>query len=598
MPLDFRNTNSLWASVVAETLARLGLQTAILCPGSRSTPLTVAFAEHPAIEALPMLDERSAAFFALGCAKRQRHPVALVCTSGTAGANFYPAVIEAYESGVPLLLFTADRPPELRDCASGQTIDQQKLFGRFVAHYSELAIPAASLEMLAYLRQSLVHGWQLAQGGSQVPGAVHFNCPFRDPLAPIADPTAQGVREGLDEARFFAAVAESAKGIAPLEPKPLPLAIPPNISATLSRWQACGRGVVIAGPASPVDPHRYCQAVGELSHVLGWPVLAEGLSPLRNYAHLSAALISTYDVVLRQPARAIALRPDCVLQLGPLPTSKVLRQWLQTHQPERWILGNGRNLDPLHGPSHHWAMDVDTLLTALKQTALPTNPANSDNAYRQQWLKVEKSSRETLDLALAAEPALVESKVAWLLSQHLPADTPFLIANSMPVRDIEYFWQPGSRRIQPYFSRGANGIDGTLSTAMGLAHRNRSAVLLTGDLAFLHDTNGLLNARQLGGHLTVLLINNNGGGIFEMLPIAAFDTVFEPYFAMPQAVDLALLCRAYGVGYQAILAEKDLVAAIAVLPEQGIRILEVTCDRARSAQQRKQLLQLGMHPAQ
>ncbi|MEN8444877.1 MAG: 2-succinyl-5-enolpyruvyl-6-hydroxy-3-cyclohexene-1-carboxylic-acid synthase, partial [Cyanobacteria bacterium J06555_13] len=176
MPLDFRNTNSLWVSVAVETLARLGLQTAVLCPGSRSTPLTFAFAAHPDIESLPILDERSAAFFALGCAKRQHRPVAIVCTSGTAGANFYPAVIEAYESGVPLLIFTADRPPELRDCASGQTIDQQKLYGSFTRHYSEMAVPTAEVHMLAYVRQTLVHGWRCAIAPSA--GPVHYNCPF------------------------------------------------------------------------------------------------------------------------------------------------------------------------------------------------------------------------------------------------------------------------------------------------------------------------------------------------------------------------------------------------------------------------------------
>ncbi|MGB3766726.1 MAG: 2-succinyl-5-enolpyruvyl-6-hydroxy-3-cyclohexene-1-carboxylic-acid synthase, partial [Phormidesmis sp.] len=204
MALDFRNVNSLWASVAVETLARLGLQTAVICPGSRSTPLTYAFARHSKIEALPILDERSAAFFALGCAKKQFRPVALVCTSGTAGANFYPAVIEAYESGVPLLLLTADRPPEMRDCASGQTIDQQKLFGRFVRYYSEMAVPVASLAMLGYLRQTLVSGW--SQAIAPHAGPIHFNCPFQDPLPPLPDGTAEQLEQDFNEKKFFSEV--------------------------------------------------------------------------------------------------------------------------------------------------------------------------------------------------------------------------------------------------------------------------------------------------------------------------------------------------------------------------------------------------------
>ncbi len=201
MPLDFRNVNSLWASVAAETLARLGLQTVIVCPGSRSTPLTFAFANHPDIEALPVLDERSAAFFALGCAKRQHLPVALLCTSGTAGANFYPAIIEAYESNIPLLVFTADRPPELRDCASGQTIDQQKLYGGFVKSYSELAVPESRPEMLAYLRQTLVSAWGKAI--TAPPGPIHFNCPFRDPLPPLADGETEQLATDFDYRSLF-----------------------------------------------------------------------------------------------------------------------------------------------------------------------------------------------------------------------------------------------------------------------------------------------------------------------------------------------------------------------------------------------------------
>ncbi|MBE9063591.1 2-succinyl-5-enolpyruvyl-6-hydroxy-3-cyclohexene-1-carboxylic-acid synthase [cf. Phormidesmis sp. LEGE 11477] len=581
MPIDFRNTNSLWASVAVETLARLGLQTAILCPGSRSTPLTFAFANHPQIEALPILDERSAAFFALGCAKRQHRPVAIVCTSGTAGANFYPAVIEACESGVPLLVFTADRPPEMRDCASGQTIDQINLYGGFVKRFVEMMVPMADLSMLAYLRQTLVSGWESAI--ALQPGPIHFNCPFRDPLPPIADDSTRVVKAGFDIGKFFYSVSASATTkVQAFLLTSLPIA----------DWQQFETGIIVAGPADPSDPLSYCKTVSHLSQRLGWPVIAEGLSPLRNYSALNLALVSTYDLILRDRDRAKKLVPQGVIQLGALPTSKVLRQWLSMHQPQRWIIGPQRNLDPLHGPTRHLTLEI----AALIQTSSAVFPIEN-SIYQQQWLTYEGEMRRAIREKMAAESTLVESKVVWLLSQHLPEQTPLFVANSMPVRDLESFWLPNDRQIQPVFSRGANGIDGTLSTAMGLAHRNRPAVLLSGDLAFLHDTNGLLNTAQIDGHLTVVLINNGGGGIFEMLPVADFSPTFEKYFVTPQSVKFSYLCQAYGIEYRLVQTAEDLVKCIEVLPKQGIRVLEIGADqhtsvayRQQSVAQRKNLL--------
>ncbi|MEL6263157.1 MAG: 2-succinyl-5-enolpyruvyl-6-hydroxy-3-cyclohexene-1-carboxylic-acid synthase [Cyanobacteria bacterium J06626_6] len=590
MPIDFRNTNSLWASVAVETLARLGLKTAILCPGSRSTPLTFAFAAHSHIEALAVLDERSAAFFALGCAKHQHLPVALVCTSGTAGANFYSAVIEAYESEVPLLIFTADRPPELRDCAAGQTIDQQKLYGGFVQYYSELAVPVAEAGMLAYLRQALVNGWRQAVSGLR--GPVHFNCPFRDPLPPLPDDSTRSLSTTFSAKTFFAHVVP-------------PAVSTPDSALPIRTWEQTQNGLIIAGPVTPQHPEAYCQAVSTLSQRLGWPVLAEGLSPLRNYRPMNPALLSTYDIILRRSDRAASLVPDQVIQLGPLPISKVLRQWLQVHQPSRWIVGSLRNLDPLHGPAQILTTDVFALARQLKALESPnadSEKTDSEKAdYVQRWLAYEKVERQRLMAELWAEEALLESKVVWLLSQHLPLETPLFVANSMPVRDVEYFWLPGDRRVRPVFSRGANGIDGTLSTAMGVAHLNAPTVLLTGDLAFLHDTNGLLNVSQLSGHLSVVVINNGGGGIFEMLPISQFydvcegtsEKIFEKYFLTPQNVVLSSLCEAYGVTHCQVTTAAELEEKISVLPASGVRVLEVICDRQQSVAQRKRLLNAG-----
>ena len=288
MPLlDFRNTNSLWASVLVETLVRLGLQTAVVSPGSRSTPLTMALASHPKVDAVPILDERSAAFFGLGVAKRTGLPVVLVCTSGTAGANYYPAVIEAKESRVPLLVLTADRPPELRDCASGQTIDQQKLFGNFPNWYAELATPLPDLEMLRYLRQTLLQAWTR----TLVPtaGPVHLNCPFRDPLAPLTDGSVAHLEEAIDNS-FFASIASKP----PCCNYGLKSASSFNSPTFLDRRT----GLIWAGISTFRCSTAYCRAVAILGDNLktGPVQWRKGLSPLRNHEGTQHYLVTTYDI--------------------------------------------------------------------------------------------------------------------------------------------------------------------------------------------------------------------------------------------------------------------------------------------------------------
>ncbi len=588
MPLDFRNPNTVWASILVETLHRLGLTTAVICPGSRSTPLAVAFAQHEQIEAIPILDERSAAFFALGRARQSRVPVALVCTSGTAGANFYPAAIEARESRVPLLILTADRPPELRHCHSGQTIDQQKLYGTYPNWQAELALPSVGIGMLRYLRQTLVFAWERSR--FPVPGPVHLNLPFRDPLAPISQIDPDALPSPFELEEFFTNLTAAAP------PLPATAYLP------FSEWQQCDRGIIIAGPAQPRDPQEYCQAIAQLSQALGWAVLAEGLSPLRNYANLNPYLISTYDLILRNRTLAQQLAPAMVVQIGELPTSKELRAWLNECQPQRWIIEPSEdNLDPLHGKTTHLRIAIEHWEEALSLHANMTSNGNSQpskkpkttrkhqkpkSRYLQNWCEFDIEVRRRVDEKLKAIAPLFEGKVAWLLSQVLPPQTPLFIASSTPVRDVEFFWTPGNAKVRPYFNRGANGIDGTLSTALGMAYRNQSSVLLTGDLALLHDTNGFLLRSRFVGHLTIVLINNHGGGIFEMLPIAQFEPPFEEFFATPQAINFAPLCLTYGVEYQLIESWEQLKMLLNPLPTEGIRVLEVRTDRKADAKWR------------
>lgn len=562
MTLDFRNTNSLWSSVLVETLTRSGLSHAVISPGSRSTPLAFALVRHAAVECLPVLDERSAAFFALGLARRTRRPVLLLCTSGSAGANYFPAIIEAHESRVPLLVITADRPPELRECASGQTIDQQKYFGGHVDWYHELAVPEPRLDLLRYLRQTARQAWRRAMAG----GPVHLNQPFRDPLPPVEDASGQPLREGLDEA-FFAWPDE-----------------PEQVGTLQLRQRATTtRGLIVAGPAQPADPATYAAHVLDLSRRLGWPVLADVLSPVRHYAAAASVVVSAYDAILRHATVARDLVPRTVLCLESWPTSKVLRGWLEQSQAEIVLVSTViGSRDALHGRTREICAPV-TALTADERT-----PA--DRAYLDAWQRAETSVRSVLDAELAGETlGRFEGKAAWLLARHLPPGTTLCVASSMPVRDVEYLWPANDRGVRLAFSRGANGIDGTLSTALGMAHGGAPTVLLTGDLALLHDTNGLLSAARLNGSLTIVLINNRGGGIFEHLPVAQFDPPFEEFFATPQSVDFGTLAAAYGVAHEEVSDWGRFAALVSTLPSRGVRLLEVPTDRKRDAALRKRL---------
>ncbi|MEH1884734.1 2-succinyl-5-enolpyruvyl-6-hydroxy-3-cyclohexene-1-carboxylic-acid synthase [Nostoc sp.] len=568
MPIAFRNVNQLWAYILTETLKRLRLTCAIVCPGSRSTPLAVAFAQQvPEIEAISILDERSAAFFALGQAQATGRPVVIVCTSGTAGANFYSAVIEASYSRVPLLILTTDRPPELRDCHSGQTIDQLRLYGNYPNWQTELALPSADLGMLAYLRQTVIHSWERTQTPTK--GPVHLNIPFRDPLAPLPDGIDLSyLRSQFHPEDFFAGVAN-------------PFPIPHSPFPIPQKWKECDRGIIIAGVAQPSQPEEYCRAIAHLSQTLKWPVLAEGLSPVRNYAKLNPYLISTYDLILRNQQLAKQLAPEMVIQVGEMPTSKELRTWIDATQPRRWVIDKSdQNLDPLHGRTTHLRISVEEIKVEERNLSLSSD-------YLQQWCDAEAKVRLAVDETMGKIDEIIESKAAWLISQILPPGTPLFIANSMPVRDVEYFWKPNNLGVRSHFNRGANGIDGTLSTALGIAHRQQSSVMLTGDLALLHDTNGFLIRNKFVGHLTIVLINNNGGGIFEMLPIAKFDPPFEEFFGTPQNIDFAQLCATYNVQHELITFWQQLQERLNPLPATGIRVLELQTNRKLDAKWRQ-----------
>jgi 2-succinyl-5-enolpyruvyl-6-hydroxy-3-cyclohexene-1-carboxylate synthase len=302
-------------------------------------------------------------------------------------------------------------------------------------------------------------------------------------------------------------------------------------------------------------------------------------------------LISTYDAILRNGDRAQELTPELVIRIGEMPTSKVLREWLAKVEPETWIVDpSPRSIDPIHGKSRQIFGCIEDLafLKRERDMAFTNRPPAPNTGGTKQWLDYEAQLRSQLDNLFQTNSEIIESKVAWLLPQVCPENTAVFISNSTPVRDVEYFWPPNNRHLIPFCNRGANGIDGILSTALGIAQSGQPTVLLTGDLALLHDTNGFLIRQHFQGSLTIVLINNNGGGIFGMLPIAKFEPPFKDFFATPQNIDFHQLCQTYGVPHHAITNWQELTQRLAQLPDRGIQVLEVECDRIKDTRWRQE----------
>lgn len=572
-PLCQANVSVFWGGAIAEILSRLGVKYAILPPGSRSTPLLVGFGVNEKIESISILDERSAAFFALGLAKKTNTPVALICTSGTAAANFYPAIIEARMTKVPLIVLTADRPPELRDCHAGQTIDQVKMYGNYPLFYKELAVPEADMGLFRYMRQMVVHAWERSQFPQA--GPVHLNLPFRDPLAPVIDDKFVNFLNNIDLEAFF-------DGAYP-RPKPEFILNKFDIELIIEEMKHIEKGLIVVGTIQPSNPEAFSKAIGKIANVLGWPVLAEGLSPIRNFTSYVPNLITRYDAILRNEKIANDLHADAVINIGDLPTSKVLRAWLKERNAKTWVIEDStENVDLLH-------RDAITIRTNIIHLAQHVTGYNPETAYSNKWRYLESQAEAIMDHRFASCDRIAEAKVAWLLPQILPPRTPIFVSTSMPVRDVEFFWRKNNNAIQPYFNRGANGIDGLLSTTLGIAHEHQPSVLLIGDLSLLHDSNGFLIKDKFKGSLTIVLINNEGGGVFEFLPISQFQPIFDEYLITNQYRDFQKLATFHEIPYYKPTSWVQFEFLLSELPESGIRLIELHVDRSKDVAFRKEL---------
>lgn len=552
-----------YIAALVDEFYQLGVRHAVFSPGSRSTTMAMLFKEHEGFETYMNIDERSASFMALGIAKAHKEPTVLVCTSGSAVSHYLPAVLEAQYSGVPLIVLSADRPHTLLHVGAPQTVDQHKIFGTAVNYFEELAVPQES-HYYTYPRQVARKAYMKAMDTKK--GPVHINVPLFEPLVPELS------------RNHFEAGRSSFK------------VVKPNYSDIF----ACGEGnnlleryeriLILAGPQIDIDEAEMIRSFGES---LQAPILADPLSNVRGCG-TSKVVISTYDALLAGQAFWHELKPDCVIQFGQIVVSKRVQQMVASWDNVEYIEVNATmdSMNPTGKTTMHIqaSIDVFTNLYGVK---------NDSPAYLGKWQHLETAGKQKLGTAIE-EPSCFEGRTIRELQQHISDNAQVLIANSMSIRDFDYFWFSGESKAVLYGNRGVNGIDGTISTALGLAANGRPTYLVTGDLSLFHDLNGLAVAKTHNLNLTIILHNNDGGGIFEYLPQKGTKH-FDYLFSTSQGLDYSGAAKLYGCDYTKISSPDELSSVLAnVSQETGVHIIEIPTNREYSRELHKKYTKVSV----
>jgi 2-succinyl-5-enolpyruvyl-6-hydroxy-3-cyclohexene-1-carboxylate synthase len=570
-----RDATTSYAATLVDEWARAGMTDAVVAPGSRSAPLALALARDGRVRVHVVVDERSAAFRALGLGLGSGRPALVLCTSGTAAANFHPAVVEASHARVPLLVCTADRPAELRAAGAGQTIDQNRLYGDAVRWFCDPGPPGD--EPGCGVTWRALASRAIAETFGPPPGPVHLNLPFREPLVPTgaAPVDAPGRPDGRPWTR--STPASSAPGVA-------------DVTALADLVRAHPRGLLVAGWGAAVAP----TTAARFAAAAGWPVLGDPLSQLRT-GDLS---ISTYEALLRTPRFASTHIPDLVVRVGAALTSKVATEWLNPTVPQILIDPDGVWLDPAHAVQTRLAVDADALLDRVGETLRGRRHHRS--RWLTDWMAAERSARTAIDAVFDSGPAghggrdLCEGQIARDLASALPDGATLVVGSSLPVRALEWCMAPRDG-LRVLANRGANGIDGFVSTVLGVAHASLPSptVGLCGDLSFLHDINGLLAANPIGERCpaTFVVVDNNGGGIFSYLPPSELAE-FEQLFATPHNLDIVEIAKAHGAIAERVDDARKL-GEVLVSSERfdsaEPRVFVVPVDRHRSVAQHRAL---------
>ena len=574
-----------YIAALVDEFYQLGVRHAVFSPGSRSTTMAMLFKEHEGFETYMNIDERSASFMALGIAKAHKEPTVLVCTSGSAVAHYLPAILEAQYSGVPLIVLSADRPHTLLHVGAPQTVDQHKIFGTAVNYFEELAVPQES-HYYTYPRQVARKSYMKAMDTKK--GPVHINVPLFEPLVPelsrnhfeagrssfkVVKPNYSSVfgfdnRNNLTHINNVIDVAHNNDSTK-------------EINNLLER---CERILILAGPQIDIDEAETIRSFGE---ALQAPILADPLSNVRGCS-TSKVVISTYDALLAGKALWHELKPDCVIQFGQIVVSKRVQQMIASWTDVEYIEVNPTmdSMNPTGKTTMHMqaSIDVFTNLYGVK---------NDSPAYLGQWQHLETAGKQKLGRAIE-EPSCFEGRTIRELQQHIFDNAQVLIANSMSIRDFDYFWFSGESKAVLYGNRGVNGIDGTISTALGLAANGRPTYLVTGDLSLFHDLNGLAVAKTHNLNLTIILHNNDGGGIFEYLPQKGTKH-FDYLFSTSQGLDYSGAAKLYGCGYTKISSPDELSSVLAKIgQESGVHIIEIPTNREYSRELHKKYTKVSV----
>ena len=578
MKLQENNLNGLWGSLLIEELVRNGLDFFCLAPGSRCAPLTVAVASHPKARNVRHYDERGAAFHALGYGRATGRPAVLITTSGTAVANVWPAVVEASVDRIPLILLTADRPPELRDTGANQTIHQAGFFGPYVRWQMDLPCPEKSFApatLLTIVDQAIYRSLRSPKG------PVHINCMFREPLDPV--------RSGEDFAGYLAGIASWLAGDGPYTQYsfPSPEPDPGSFDQLTAALNNVERGLLVVGSVGGLE---HCDAVVNFAEKLSWPMLADVTSGLR-LAGPYDPMAPYYDALLASPRFSEGDRAEAVLHLGGRIISKRLANYLERIRPCPYILVDDHPLR--QDPQHRVTLRIESEVKSFCEILTPRIKVRDGSAWLTRWQKASDCVRHTVDAFVGNSLVLNEPLVARLLSQMIQPDHGLFLAASMPMRDMDTYAVVNGMRTAVGCNRGASGIDGVLATATGFARGlNRPLTVLMGDLAFLHDLNSLNLLRQIDVPLTVVVLNNGGGGIFSFLPIAWFPDIFEDFFGTPHDLTFEKAAQMFGVEYARPSTKEAFIDAYRKAVE-GDRptLIEIKTDRKENHELHQNLLQ-------
>ncbi|WAA11795.1 2-succinyl-5-enolpyruvyl-6-hydroxy-3-cyclohexene-1-carboxylic-acid synthase [Fervidibacillus halotolerans] len=562
-------TNFIGAFV--DELSKSGIKKVVVSPGSRSTPIAMLVKEHPHLETIVHIDERSAAFFALGIAKSTNEPVAILCTSGTAAANYFPAIAEAYYSRVPLLAITADRPHELRDVGAPQTMDQVNLYGKHVKWFVDMPLPEGSEEMARYAREICSRAIYTAK--TRPFGPVHINFPLREPLIPdLKDPMKYSA--GLKK-RVQLSVGEKICG---------------DEHFQMFAKEMPEKGVIVCGPMELSD-EKFRKAIIRVAEVYGYPILADPLSNLRSGTREKEEIIDTYDAFLRVDHARQLLKPEVIIRFGAMPVSKSLLFYLQDHRdvPQYVIDGGQGWRDPAGSATQMiYCDEASFCLMLLKHHS---NGSKRKTDWQRFWIEI--NNRVKKQLASITIEDLSEGKIAFYLNQLLPDQASLMVGNSMPIRDVDMYFHRTDQSIELLGNRGLNGIDGIVSTALGVSLSAKHPYLLIGDLSFYHDLNGLLLAKLYGLKLTIILLNNNGGGIFSMLPQAKEPAHFESLFGTPIHLTFEYGVRLYDGEYEKVESWSDFLEAMErAKKNEGLTVIEVFTNRKKNAELRRKMQEM------